>query len=449
MTLGLDRGAARLLAPPARVVQAGGLRFAPRNEGLGRNRDRIPVRRQPLAVLRNLACERDRLVETFRGEGGGEPAPPRRRRRPAIPRAPSERAELQDVVDDAGVQIRLRLATERLDEAVALAREIAQHAERLAPYWDAVAIAVEAFVAAGLVDEAEAAVATARAQQTELGLPYLDLAEGHVRLAKGDVDEARRLLEEAAAEASARGFRLYEWRARILTAEALAQLDSPEEAVRELAEVIGEADSASAVLIRDAARKTATRLGLAVPEPAVPLHPPDAAEPELAQAGERLVTMLFADVRGYTALSTATPPADLAERIGTLHRWAAAEVNRQHGFVDKFAGDAVMATFNATGTRLDHALEALEAALALSGKAALLDLGVGIGIAVGPARRRANGRRRQRLRPRPDDEPCCAPAVRGKGGRDRAHRRRIPPRRALARGARARGRPSAARAEGV
>ena len=303
----------------------------------------------------------------------------------AIVPAPSERAELQDVVYDAGVQIRLRLATERLDEAVALAREIAQHAERLAPYWDAVAIAVEAFVAAGLVDEAQAAVATARARRTELGLPYLDLAEGHVLLAKGEVDEARRLLEDAAAEASARGFQLYEWRARILTAEALAQLGSPEEAVRKLAEVIGEADAASAVLIRDAARKTATRLRLEVPEPAVPSHPPDAAEPELAQAGERLVTMLFADVRGYTALSTATPPADLAERIGTLHRWAAAEVNRQHGFVDKFAGDAVMATFNATGTRLDHALEALEAALALSGKAALLDLGVGIGIAVGPA----------------------------------------------------------------
>jgi adenylate cyclase len=44
-----------------------------------------------------------------------------------------------------------------------------------------------------------------------------------------------------------------------------------------------------------------------------------------------------------------------------------------------------MATFNATGTRLDHATHALEAALALSGKAALLDLGLGIGIAVGPA----------------------------------------------------------------
>jgi class 3 adenylate cyclase len=94
---------------------------------------------------------------------------------------------------------------------------------------------------------------------------------------------------------------------------------------------------------------------------------------------------MFADVRGYTAMTAATAPAELADRIQALHRWAAAEVGRHHGFVDKFAGDAVMATFNATGTRLDHARQALEAALALSGKAALLDLGIGIGIAVGPA----------------------------------------------------------------
>jgi adenylate cyclase len=150
-----------------------------------------------------------------------------------------------------------------------------------------------------------------------------------------------------------------------------------------LAAVIAEADAANAVLIRDTARDIARRLGFEIPE----LQPPatDGMEPELTQAGERLVTMLFADVRGYTALSSTTAPADLTERIGTLHRWAAAEVGRHHGFVDKFAGDAVMATFNASGTRIDHAREALAAALALSGKAALLDLGVGIGIAVGPA----------------------------------------------------------------
>jgi adenylate cyclase len=44
-----------------------------------------------------------------------------------------------------------------------------------------------------------------------------------------------------------------------------------------------------------------------------------------------------------------------------------------------------MATFNATGARVDHAVLALEAALALRDKAALMDLPVGIGIAVGPA----------------------------------------------------------------
>ena len=44
-----------------------------------------------------------------------------------------------------------------------------------------------------------------------------------------------------------------------------------------------------------------------------------------------------------------------------------------------------MATFNAAGARVDHAVLALDAALALRDKAALMDLPVGIGIAVGPA----------------------------------------------------------------
>src|SRR5438067_2220787 len=175
--------------------------------------------------------------------------------------------------------------------------------------------------------------------------------------------------------------RLVEWRARTLAAEA----GSRGEAECELAAVAAEADAAGAVLICDRARAVAEELGLSVPEPSGPSAARDGAEPELLHTGERLVTTMFADVRGYTALASATAPADLADRVETLHRWAAAEVGRHHGFVDKFAGDAVMATFNATGTRLDHARQALEAALALSGKAALLDLGIGIGIAVGPA----------------------------------------------------------------
>jgi adenylate cyclase len=52
--------------------------------------------------------------------------------------------------------------------------------------------------------------------------------------------------------------------------------------------------------------------------------------------------------------------------------------------IDKFAGDAVMATFNASGNRVDHPADALEAALALRDRASSIDLPLGIGISVGP-----------------------------------------------------------------
>jgi adenylate cyclase len=69
----------------------------------------------------------------------------------------------------------------------------------------------------------------------------------------------------------------------------------------------------------------------------------------------------------------------------SLYRFARTEVERHFGIVDKFAGDAVMATFNVSGSRIDHCVQGLQAALALRDKAALLDLQLGIGIAVGPA----------------------------------------------------------------
>ena len=94
---------------------------------------------------------------------------------------------------------------------------------------------------------------------------------------------------------------------------------------------------------------------------------------------------MFADVRGYTAMSEGAVPADLVDRIAAFHRWAKQEVEREHGFVDKFAGDAVMATFNVSGREIDHAEHALRAGLALRDKAALMGLPLGIGIATGPA----------------------------------------------------------------
>jgi class 3 adenylate cyclase len=295
---------------------------------------------------------------------------------------PSQRADLQDIIYDAAPQIRLRLETARLTEAIELAREIATSASRLAPFNDALAVAVEGLVQANLLDVAQAAVDSGRAHTIHAGHEFLDQAEARILLARGEAAKAVPILEAVARTAAERGFRLVEWRTRTLAADALAQIDRKEQAQQELQAITAAADAAHALLVANEARAVAAKHGLDLPQPE-----PSAAltEPDIAQAGERLVTSMFADVRGYTELTASTPPADMHEKVTTLYRWAAAEVDRHHGFVDKFAGDAVMATFNASGTRVDHAREALEAALALSGKAALLDLGIGIGISVGPA----------------------------------------------------------------
>ena len=123
-------------------------------------------------------------------------------------------------------------------------------------------------------------------------------------------------------------------------------------------------------------------LGIVVDEPAAQQTKSVHAPTEL---GERLVTVMFADVRGYTALSGGRPPAEMVDLVSTYQRWAAHEIERHLGVVDKFAGDAVMATFNISGNQVDHAAHALRAALALRDKAGVLGLPVGIGIATGPA----------------------------------------------------------------
>ena len=77
----------------------------------------------------------------------------------------------------------------------------------------------------------------------------------------------------------------------------------------------------------------------------------------------RPMTVLFADIAGFTGLS---------ERLGDkiiplLSRYldvVSAEVNSHHGTIDKFIGDAVMAFWGAPASNPDHATEACRAALA-------------------------------------------------------------------------------------
>jgi class 3 adenylate cyclase len=301
----------------------------------------------------------------------------------ALP-SPSASDDLQDIVYDTPARVRIALALGQFDNARELGRRAARD-NRLLLFRETVALAVEALIAGGALDEAVDVLDRARRVPTDLGAAGLALAEGRILLASGRAAEARPLLERASIEFEAAGLALWTWDTRVVEAEAAA-LAGDEEAARALLESSSrDAHEAGAVRIRDEAQAVAARLGLEV-APVVEEPPEDeAAEPAVLSAGERLVTSLFADVRGYTPLTSATAPEELADRITTFHRWAAAEVGRRRGIVDKFAGDAVMATFNVAGTRVDHAVLAVEAALAIRDKAALMDLPIGIGIAVGPA----------------------------------------------------------------
>jgi len=147
--------------------------------------------------------------------------------------------------------------------------------------------------------------------------------------------------------------------------------------------VVAYADESGADYEGRAAREQLSRLGVEI---AHELGPQPESEVEAArQTAERLVTVMFVDVRGYTAMAGKTAPADLADRISAFYRWAEQEIDRHHGTGTQHAGDAIMATFNVSGVRLDHAQHALGAAIAIRDKAAYAGLPVGIAIAVGPA----------------------------------------------------------------
>ncbi len=293
------------------------------------------------------------------------------------------RVDLQDIVYDAPAQIGWRLATGRIPEAVEQARLIQAAAGRLAPYAQTLVFAVRAFLAAGLVAEARAMVDSWVLSGEGPAQAWVDEAAARVALAEGEHSRAAQMFRTAALGAQARGYALVALECHAGLAQALEAAGDRDEALRVAEDVATRAAQSGAALVRREAVECARRLGKEIADQPSSPPPPEHVAP--VDVGERMITSLFADIRDYTPMTAAIPPAQMADTLAMLYRWAKTEVERQNGVVDKFAGDAVMATFNVSGASVDHCLHALMAAMALRDKAALADVPVGIGIAVGPA----------------------------------------------------------------
>src|SRR5436190_14772650 len=77
----------------------------------------------------------------------------------------------------------------------------------------------------------------------------------------------------------------------------------------------------------------------------------------------RLITALFADVSGFTSLADRLDPEDLLEVIDPVISALSSIVGRYEGYVEKFAGDALLALFGAPVAHEDDSSRALVVAI--------------------------------------------------------------------------------------
>ena len=83
------------------------------------------------------------------------------------------------------------------------------------------------------------------------------------------------------------------------------------------------------------------------------------------QRERKVVTVLFADLVGFTARAESLDPEDVEAILAAYHERLRAELERHGGTVEKFIGDAVMALFGAPVAHEDDPERAVRAALAI------------------------------------------------------------------------------------
>ncbi|HEX7067910.1 MAG TPA: adenylate/guanylate cyclase domain-containing protein [Candidatus Limnocylindria bacterium] len=106
----------------------------------------------------------------------------------------------------------------------------------------------------------------------------------------------------------------------------------------------------------------------------------DPARARLGSGEEREVTVLFADLSGFTSYSERHAPTEVVELLNAIWTAVVPIVTAEDGLIESFAGDGLLVIFNAIGNQPDHARRAVRAATRI--RDAVDAVGIGIGAAV-------------------------------------------------------------------
>src|SRR5262249_9543592 len=133
------------------------------------------------------------------------------------------------------------------------------------------------------------------------------------------------------------------------------------------------------------------------PQPLAPAARPTAQQgdwspsptpaPPIAEAERRPVTVLFADVVGFTSLAERLDPEELRSLMMGCFQTLAEEIRRYDGFIEKFIGDAILAVFGAPVAHEDDPERAVRAAVGMQDRLQRLRTGLDGSAAGAPATR--------------------------------------------------------------
>jgi adenylate cyclase len=95
-------------------------------------------------------------------------------------------------------------------------------------------------------------------------------------------------------------------------------------------------------------------------------------DPDLIQPGGRQIeiSVLFADIRGFTTIAENLPPSDVVDILNRYLDNMEEQVFRHGGTLDKYTGDGMMVLFGAPLEQPDHAARAARCALGMQRAAA-------------------------------------------------------------------------------